>query len=167
MSEVIHWPEQYAALIARLPEIVERSRLTVGGFSACVDVYRNDNLIERAAQMGQRLRDELTALAQRHAIVGELRGEGMFYVLELVRERATAAGLAGIASVSHETLGRLGVYLDLLGGHLDQQRKLVRQIGEAGGEVGTEAVVDEELHHVARREELIADRKLSGVARCR
>ena len=27
----------------------------------------------------------------------------------------TAAGLAGIASVSHETLGRLGVYLDLLG----------------------------------------------------
>ncbi len=39
MSRDISWPEEYAALIGRLPGIVERSRLIVGGFSACVDIY--------------------------------------------------------------------------------------------------------------------------------
>ena len=39
MSRDISWPEEYAALIGRLPGIVERSRLIVGGFSTCVDIY--------------------------------------------------------------------------------------------------------------------------------
>ncbi|MCB9128246.1 MAG: aminotransferase class III-fold pyridoxal phosphate-dependent enzyme [Ardenticatenales bacterium] len=96
--------------------------LTYGGHpmclaaaSACVDVYRNDNLIERAAQMGQRLRDELTALAQRHAIVGELRGEGMFYVLELVRERATREPLSPWNGPLSAPMRRAKQYLDSAG----------------------------------------------------
>lgn len=39
MTRTVSWPDEYEALIGRLPDIVERSRLTVGGFSACVDVY--------------------------------------------------------------------------------------------------------------------------------
>jgi ADP-dependent phosphofructokinase/glucokinase len=39
MTRTVSWPDDYEALIGRLPDLVERSRLTVGGFSACVDVY--------------------------------------------------------------------------------------------------------------------------------
>lgn len=39
MTRIVSWPDEYEALIGRLPDLVERSRLTVGGFSACVDVY--------------------------------------------------------------------------------------------------------------------------------
>lgn len=39
MTREISWPEGYAAIIGRLPRIVDRSRLTVGGFSTCVDIY--------------------------------------------------------------------------------------------------------------------------------
>ncbi|MCP4385687.1 MAG: hypothetical protein GY798_30480, partial [Hyphomicrobiales bacterium] len=34
-----HWPAEYAALIERMPDLVDRSRLIVGGFSTCIDVY--------------------------------------------------------------------------------------------------------------------------------
>jgi ADP-dependent phosphofructokinase/glucokinase len=39
MVHTVSWLDEYRALIGRLPDIVERSRLTVGGFSACIDVY--------------------------------------------------------------------------------------------------------------------------------
>jgi ADP-dependent phosphofructokinase/glucokinase len=39
MTRTVSWPDEYEALIGRLPDLLERSRLTVGGFSACVDVY--------------------------------------------------------------------------------------------------------------------------------
>ena len=39
MSTHLPWPQEYEALIERLPQIVGRSRLTMGGFSTCVDVY--------------------------------------------------------------------------------------------------------------------------------
>lgn len=39
MTRTISWQDEYKALIGRLPDHVESSRLTVGGFSACIDVY--------------------------------------------------------------------------------------------------------------------------------
>ncbi|WP_421726140.1 ADP-dependent glucokinase/phosphofructokinase [Bauldia sp.] len=39
MTTARAWSEAYTALIARLPELAKRSRLTIGGFSTCVDVY--------------------------------------------------------------------------------------------------------------------------------
>jgi ADP-dependent phosphofructokinase/glucokinase len=39
MTRTVSWPDEYEALIGRLPDLVDQSRLTIGGFSACVDVY--------------------------------------------------------------------------------------------------------------------------------
>ena len=39
MTRTVSWPDEYEALIERLPDLVDASRLTMGGFSACVDVY--------------------------------------------------------------------------------------------------------------------------------
>ena len=61
MSRDISWPEEYAALIGRLPEIVDRSRLIVGGFSTCVDVYLS--LREAIGPLSVAARDSLEGAA--------------------------------------------------------------------------------------------------------
>ncbi len=57
---------------------------------ACIGIYREENLVERARGLGDAvLGPALRALQQRHPSVGEVRGLGMFWALELVRDRAT------------------------------------------------------------------------------
>ena len=50
---------------------------------------REEGLVERAAALGEKLGAGLAALADRHPAVGEVRGLGLLWGLELVRDRAT------------------------------------------------------------------------------
>ncbi len=62
---------------------------------AAVRAYRDGRLIERSRRLGAELRRGLDALARRHAVIGDVRGgDGLFAVLELVRDRASKAPLA-------------------------------------------------------------------------
>ncbi len=54
---------------------------------ANMQVYREENLIERAAAMGQTLGALLGGLYDRHPSVGEVRGLGLFWAVELVKDR--------------------------------------------------------------------------------
>jgi taurine---2-oxoglutarate transaminase len=56
---------------------------------ACINVYREDGLIENARAMGQILKVELERLKERHPSVGEARAIGLFSLVELVKNRAT------------------------------------------------------------------------------
>jgi 4-aminobutyrate aminotransferase-like enzyme/Ser/Thr protein kinase RdoA (MazF antagonist) len=56
---------------------------------AVLDAMRADNLQQRALRVGGRLLDGLRELQQRHAIIGDVRGSGLFVGVELVRDRAT------------------------------------------------------------------------------
>ena len=56
---------------------------------ANIEVYKNENLIERSEEMGKVLRAGLTDLAEKHPSVGEIRGVGLHQVLELVKDRDT------------------------------------------------------------------------------
>jgi taurine---2-oxoglutarate transaminase len=50
----------------------------------------DERIVERAADVGERvLGPGLRALAERHPSVGEVRGLGVFWAVELVRDRAT------------------------------------------------------------------------------
>jgi 4-aminobutyrate aminotransferase-like enzyme len=54
-----------------------------------LDVIERENLQTNALQVGAALRGGIEELAQRHPIVGDIRGPGLFIGVELVRDRAT------------------------------------------------------------------------------
>lgn len=57
---------------------------------ACLNVYREDGIIERARRLGEQIvRPALEELRRKHPSVGEVRGLGMFWAIELVRDRAS------------------------------------------------------------------------------
>lgn len=61
---------------------------------ACINVYKEDNLIERAAEMGRFLAEQEDALADKHPSVGEARHIGLFTIFELVKNKATREPMA-------------------------------------------------------------------------
>ncbi len=56
---------------------------------ASIEAFREEGIVENAAAMGDYLAQELPRLAERHPSVGEVRGLGLFWGLELVRDRRT------------------------------------------------------------------------------
>ncbi len=57
---------------------------------ASIGIFREEGIVEHARALGQDvIGPELRALAERHPSVGEVRGLGVFWALELVRDRHT------------------------------------------------------------------------------
>ena len=56
---------------------------------ACVNIYKEDKLIENARAMGEILKAELAKLKDKHPSVGDTRAIGLFSIVELVKDRAS------------------------------------------------------------------------------
>jgi len=56
---------------------------------ATLEVIDQENIQENARVVGTHLKDRLTALADKHALIGEVRGMGLMLGVELVRDRST------------------------------------------------------------------------------
>jgi taurine---2-oxoglutarate transaminase len=56
---------------------------------AALDVYRDENVFEKALALEGPLRKGLSELARTHKSVGDVRGVGAFFALELVKDRTT------------------------------------------------------------------------------
>ena len=56
---------------------------------ACINVYKEDHLIENARAIGEILKVELNKLKQKHPSVGDARAIGLFSLVELVKNRTT------------------------------------------------------------------------------
>ncbi|MFX0092918.1 MAG: aminotransferase class III-fold pyridoxal phosphate-dependent enzyme [Candidatus Hodarchaeota archaeon] len=56
---------------------------------ANIEVYRQEKLIERTREMDKVFRTKLIQLKENHPSVGEIRGIGLFYVIELVKNQET------------------------------------------------------------------------------
>ena len=61
---------------------------------ANINVMREDQLVEHAAEMGKVLKRLLTDLGEAHPSVGEVRNIGLFGILELVKDRKTKEPMA-------------------------------------------------------------------------
>jgi 4-aminobutyrate aminotransferase/(S)-3-amino-2-methylpropionate transaminase len=56
---------------------------------AVLDAFEQDGLLDRAERLGRKLEAGLRELAQRHAIIGDVRGLGFMQAIELVTDRKT------------------------------------------------------------------------------
>jgi taurine--2-oxoglutarate transaminase len=56
---------------------------------ASIGIFRDEGIVENAAEQGRYLADSLRSLQERHPSIGEARGLGLFWGLELVRNRET------------------------------------------------------------------------------
>ncbi len=57
---------------------------------ACIGIYKEENLIARARRLGEEvIGPALHAMQGRHPAMGEVRGLGAFWAIELVRDRTT------------------------------------------------------------------------------
>src|SRR6478736_3658239 len=87
---------------------------------ASIEAFREEGIVENAAEMGEILGDGLAALADKHESIGEVRGLGLFYGVELVKDRETREPLvpfnasgeafAPMAKISKAALAN-GLYL--------------------------------------------------------
>ena len=68
---------------------------------ATIEAFENESIVENAKRIGDEvLRPGLLALAESHPIIGDVRGLGVFFALELVTDRATKEPLAPYGSSS-------------------------------------------------------------------
>jgi len=56
---------------------------------AVLEILVEDGLLQRAEELGRKLRQRLEALRKEHEIIGEVRGKGPMLGMELVRDRET------------------------------------------------------------------------------
>ncbi|CAH1663383.1 4-aminobutyrate aminotransferase GabT [Chelatococcus asaccharovorans] len=76
------------------------SPIGVAAAHAVLDVVEAENLTGRAVEIGEIMRDHLTAMAKRNefACIGDVRGLGAMTAFELVKDRATRAPDAALTS---------------------------------------------------------------------
>src|ERR687886_155028 len=56
---------------------------------ASIEAFKEEGIVENSAAMGEVLGGELARLQERHPSIGDIRGKGLFYGVELVRNRET------------------------------------------------------------------------------
>ena len=78
---------------------------------AVLDVLRDEQLQAHALRVGQQMLDALRPFVDRHPVVGDVRGSGLFLGVELVRDRATLEPAGAEASYVANRLRELGILL--------------------------------------------------------
>jgi 4-aminobutyrate aminotransferase-like enzyme len=77
--------------------------------NAVLDVIEQERLPENAARLGARILDGVRAMAEEHAIIGDVRGLGLYLGVELVRDRETLQPAGEEASWVIDRMRQLGV----------------------------------------------------------
>lgn len=74
--------------------------LAIAAANAVLDVIADENLCARANEIGQIIRDRLTAMAERQGMecIGDVRGLGAMNAFELVKDRETRAPAAALTA---------------------------------------------------------------------
>ena len=93
----------------------EAHPITLGPAVAAINEYKRLGLLERAKDVGERFGKKLRELCAKHPSVGDVRGRGLFWAVELVKDQVTrtpfntqAEKLAGIPLVTDQVVAKMG-----------------------------------------------------------
>jgi len=117
MAAVVTTP----AVMASLTDQSEFFSTTGGNPVACavglavLDVLADEELQQRAARVGSVLRTQIAELAERHPLIGDVRGAGLFIGVELVRNRSTLEPAATETEAVANRMRELGVLVGVDG----------------------------------------------------
>lgn len=95
----------------------EAHPMTLGPAVAAIRELRDNRLVERSASLGSFLGGRLKGLAERHPSVGDVRGRGLFWAIDLVRDRKTKEPF----SVQQDKLDRKPMLVDTVCADLMQR----------------------------------------------
>ncbi|MFC4589109.1 aspartate aminotransferase family protein [Sphaerisporangium corydalis] len=79
-----------------------------------LDVLERDRLDHRAAELGAYLRQGLTDMADRHEVIGDVRGRGLLVGLELVLDRDTRQGSDELGAAVTRRCLDLGLHMNVV-----------------------------------------------------
>jgi len=111
--------------VATAPETLAAFRKATGYFNtfggnpvscaaamATLEVLENENLMANADDSGAYARQRLDALAQKYDCIGDVRGSGLFFGAELVKDRETKEPDADLANRVANAMRREGILLN-------------------------------------------------------
>ncbi len=78
---------------------------------AVLDVFEEENLVERAQQIGERIRERMVAWQERIAQIGDVRGLGAMLAIEFVRDRDSKEPNPELAAAVVEAATERGLLL--------------------------------------------------------
>lgn len=84
---------------------------------AVLDVIEDEQILHNVHDTGNHLRQGLFELSNRFECIGDVRGKGLFYGIELVADRASQAPADETAARVREYLRQNGVLLSITGPH--------------------------------------------------
>ncbi|MEO6954814.1 MAG: aspartate aminotransferase family protein [Polyangia bacterium] len=92
----------------------EAHPITLGPAVAAINEYKRLGLLERAKDVGERFGKKLREMCAKHPSVGDVRGRGLFWAVELVKDQAMrtpfntqAEKLAGVPLVTDQVVAKM------------------------------------------------------------
>jgi 4-aminobutyrate aminotransferase-like enzyme len=84
---------------------------------AVLDVLRDEHLLENAQRVGAYVTTGLRKLQEKHVILGDVRGRGMFFAVELVKDRKSREAAGPETKRLVNTMRDRGVLISRIGIH--------------------------------------------------
>jgi 4-aminobutyrate aminotransferase / (S)-3-amino-2-methylpropionate transaminase / 5-aminovalerate transaminase len=78
---------------------------------AVLDVFEDENLVERAQQIGERIRERMVSWQERVEQIGDVRGLGAMLAIEFVRDRDSKEPNPELATAVVESAAERGLLL--------------------------------------------------------
>ncbi len=91
--------------------------ITCNAGVASIDIIQKEGLVARAAAIGERMQRHLRTMAQENDLIGESRGRGVLWGVELVLDRRSRAPANGSADAAVQACQDQGLLVQARGSH--------------------------------------------------
>lgn len=85
--------------------------------NAVLDVIENENLLDNCQSVGSYIKQTLQELSTQHEVIGDVRGTGLFFGVELVKDRQSKTPASAASAYIVNRMKERGVLISKIGVH--------------------------------------------------